>query len=228
MKLKYTKEQIENAVKNSASIAKSLEKLGVLPVGGNYKIIKKYIKLYEVDISHFTGQGWLRGQKPGPKRPIEDYLSNNYPIASYKLKDRIIKDGIKQHQCELCGNTKWLEEKIPLELHHIDGKHENNKLENLQLLCPNCHSMTDNYRGRALKLKGKFCKCGKQIRKNSNVCMSCRPQCKKPRKTKISWPSIEELVERLKHISKTKLAKELGVSDNAVNKRLKKMLVMSM
>ncbi len=79
------------------------------------------------------------------------YINNNISISSHKLKLKLLKDGIKEHKCELCGNTMWLGKKIPLELHHIDGNHYNNSLSNLKLLCPNCHALEDNNSGAANK-----------------------------------------------------------------------------
>lgn len=152
MKYKYSKEQIQDAVSSSPSIAKALAKLGVLSIGGNYRVIQRYMKLYDIDASHFKGRAWNKGQVHGPKRPIQDYLSNKYAIGSHRLKLRLLQEKVKQHICEKCGNTKWLENPIPLELHHIDGNSENNSLENIQFLCPNCHTLTDNYRGKGKKL----------------------------------------------------------------------------
>lgn len=82
-----------------------------------------------------------------------EYLSSNGYISAHKLKLKLIEDGIKKHKCEICGLTEWNNEKIPLELHHIDGDRYNNVYENLQILCPNCHSQTDNNSG---KNKGKY------------------------------------------------------------------------
>ena len=98
-----------------------------------------------------TGQGWLKDKTYGPKRPIEDYLSNKHPIKSNELKQRLLNEGRRDRICNKCHNTIWLEQPIPLELHHIDGNHDNNLDENLELLCPNCHALTDNYRGRNIK-----------------------------------------------------------------------------
>ncbi len=76
-------------------------------------------------------------------------------MTTYKRKLKLLKDGIKPHKCELCNNTEWLSKPIALELHHIDGNSENNNLTNLQMLCPNCHATTPNYRGKNKKSKPK-------------------------------------------------------------------------
>ena len=82
------------------------------------------------------------------ERPLEDYLSNKYPAQSNHLRQKLIRRGIFDHICDECGCTKWLGKPIPLELEHRDGDHSNNSIENLRLLCPNCHAMTPTYKGR--------------------------------------------------------------------------------
>lgn len=98
------------------------------------------------------GKGWSKGKKFGFQKPIEKYLNNEIKIQSYTLKLRLIKEKIKEPKCEKCKNENWLDGKIPLELHHIDGNKYNNSLDNLQILCPNCHSLTSNWNGKNRKL----------------------------------------------------------------------------
>lgn len=144
----YQKQELEEVVNKSFSIREVLVKLQIIPAGGNYHTMKKYLLKYDIDISHFKGKGWNKDRKFKPKRPLQEYLSNEFPIQSYKLKQRLISEGIFQHQCSSCNKTEWLNQPIPLELDHIDGNNQNNNLENLRLLCPNCHAFTPTYRGR--------------------------------------------------------------------------------
>lgn len=155
MKLrKYTQRQLEEAVKNSTSLAQTLSKLGVAPYGGNYEVLKRAIQHFGCSTTHFTGQIWSKGKQIGPKQPLERYLGNELPIQSYKLKRRLLSEGILVPECASCRKTEWLGQPIPLELDHIDGNHSDNRLRNLRLLCPNCHALTPTYRGkgRASKL----------------------------------------------------------------------------
>jgi len=145
---KYTPEQLADAVKTSYSYRQVLKKLSVAPAGGNYEVLKKAIKHFDLDASHFRGQGWNKGQTFGYKRPIEDYLTNKFPIGSYKLKKRLLDEGLLAPVCSNCKLEKWLDDLIPLELDHIDGNSSNNILSNLRLLCPNCHALTPTYRGK--------------------------------------------------------------------------------
>lgn len=150
MKLKkYTKEELVLAVANSFSLRETLRKLGIAPAGGNYQSLKKAIDYFEIDNSHFTGQGHLKGKTHQfNTRPIQEVLKNGKYENTFKLKLRLIREGLKEHKCEGCLRGKWLGNKIPLELHHKDGNRKNNQLSNLELLCPNCHAFTDNYRGK--------------------------------------------------------------------------------
>lgn len=153
-KYTYTKEQLIEAVKNSVSIAGVCRELGIRPVGGNYKTLKDRFNKWNIDTSHFTGQGWNIGLKfkPNKSLPLKDILIENSPYkSSNNLRRRLIKEGLKEEKCESCGNSEWLGHKIPLELHHINGINTDNRLKNLQLLCPNCHAITDNYRGKNQK-----------------------------------------------------------------------------
>jgi hypothetical protein len=146
MKCEYTKEHLEPIVKKCFSIREVLIALQKKPCGGNYKTINKY--LIGIDTSHFKGRKWNKGRTFQAKRPISDYLGNKAPIKSYKLKKRLIREKIVESKCSGCKLEKWLDYPIPLELHHIDGDHANNKLSNLCLLCPNCHALTPTYRGK--------------------------------------------------------------------------------
>jgi hypothetical protein len=151
MRIRYTKEDLERIVPNCISTAQVLNELGIVSAGGNYHTIRKYMRLWGIDTSHFKKQGWNGGMTFGPKRPIEEYLSNKRPMRSWKLKHRLLKDGLLEYRCSNCTLEVWLGKPIPLELHHIDGDSDNNALENLILLCPNCHALTDTYRGKNIK-----------------------------------------------------------------------------
>ena len=146
--MKYTKEYLVSIVSNSKSKRECLLKLGLRPYGGNYRVLDKYIAKFDLDTSHFLGQGWNVGNSPADIKPIEMYFNNQIPITSYKLKNRLLREHIKQRKCEVCGNECWLNKPIPLELHHINGNNKDNNLSNLLLLCPNCHALTENYRNR--------------------------------------------------------------------------------
>lgn len=223
---KYTKEALIEAVASSASIRQVLITLNVAPYGGNYAVIKNYIKKLNLDTSHFRGQGWNKDLVVGPKRPVEDYLSNQQTISSHKLRQRLIKEKIFNHECHKCNNSKWLDNPIPLELHHIDGDSKNNTLINLQLLCPNCHSLTPNFRNRKNKNKVVFKRSYKkrkikqQIIKVKSLTKNYNLNSKKHLR-KTERPSYEQLKQDLAESNYCAVGRKYGVSDNAIRKWIK-------
>lgn len=149
--MKHSEDKIRDAIKNSLSRREVLEKLGLKPVGGNYRTLNKYIEHYNIDVSHLKGQPWNKNTRIGPKRDIQLYLNNSHAIQSNKLKKRLILENILEHRCSSCHGVMWLDQPIPLELDHINGDSKDNSLENLRLLCPNCHALTPTYRGKNIK-----------------------------------------------------------------------------
>lgn len=144
---KYTKQILEPLVLESSSIMEVVRKLGLKETGGNHSHIKNTIKELGINIDHFSGRGWSKG-KTFSKRPLSDYLENKAKIKSHLLKMRLVEEGVKKWECEKCGLREWQGTFIPLELDHINGDHFDNRLENLQILCPNCHAQKthQNYR----------------------------------------------------------------------------------
>ena len=90
-----------------------------------------------------------RGKIAHNRYHVSVYLRRGSTINSHALRQKLVRDGVKAAPCERCGLETWLEQPIPLELHHMDGDRTNNELTNLELLCPNCHAMCDNNSGRA-------------------------------------------------------------------------------
>ena len=98
-------------------------------------------------VGNQSGKGIPR-KTNGNEMTLEEYLTNSKDIQTSKIRKKILKEGIKPHRCEYCGNKEWMGMPIPLELHHKDGNRNHNELSNYELLCPNCHAFTDSYRGK--------------------------------------------------------------------------------
>lgn len=141
---KFSKDEISKIVKNSTSYSEIAQKLGYKPDKiGSGKVInttKAAIRFYGIDDSHIRKLGWNK-----EVFNIERFKENTPLKASNSFNYLVY---LKGYKCECCGNFEWLGKPIQLEVHHIDGDNTNNKIENLQLLCPNCHSMTENWTGR--------------------------------------------------------------------------------
>lgn len=150
---KFTRQEIDQFVKESCSYAQLALKCGYGQTSGSStNQIKYMIKLLELDVSHFTGQGWLLGKTYDSQAyiPFEEYIKGD-SVQTNKVRKKLIKEGLKEPKCECCQNVTWNGQPIPLEVHHKDGDKTNNDLSNLQLLCPNCHALTDTYKGKNTK-----------------------------------------------------------------------------
>ena len=142
-------EQIALAVRSSRSLAQVLARLGVRG-GGNQARLKKRIETLGLDTSHFAGMAWRRGSALPvvPPRPLAEVLVRGKLERTSSLRTRLLKAGLKTAICEECRRSTWNGLPISLELDHINGRRDDNRLSNLRLLCPNCHAQTDTYRGR--------------------------------------------------------------------------------
>lgn len=135
-------DEFAQLVQESHSFQELASKIGYVKTGGGtQEVLKKVVKERNLDVSHFTGQGWNKG------RHDYDTFKENHSKKNGKTTLAAIME-LRGRECEQCHNTLWLGQPINLEIHHKDGNHNNNSLDNLQLLCPNCHSYTENYRGK--------------------------------------------------------------------------------
>ena len=147
----WTDADLAEIVRTSVSIAQVLRRLGYNPSGGMHRFVSAHIRRLELNTEHFTGQAWARGRRgfpTRPARPLEAILVANSIYSSATLRQRLIREGLKEPRCEICGLTTWRGEPLPLALDHINGDPCDNRLENLRILCPNCHALTDTWCGR--------------------------------------------------------------------------------
>jgi Zn finger protein HypA/HybF involved in hydrogenase expression len=139
MRNRYTRDILEPIIKESMNWADVCRTLNITTSTGVQSHVKKRAIEFGIDFSHFTGFHWSRGKKFPLKYPIEDYLTNKRFIGSHKLKLLLFEYKIKEKKCERCGLTEWLGEEVVFELDHINGNHEDNRIDNIMIMCPNCH-----------------------------------------------------------------------------------------
>ena len=198
--------------------------------------LENYLKKWNIEYKGNMGRKGIPNYEG--RRDINDYLNNFQQITTHQLKLKLIDCGLKEHKCENCQLTEWLGDLIPIELHHIDGNRFNNNLDNLQILCPNCHSKTDNNSGKKNKksledkvikkkynyhkkkekvekvIKTKLCSCGKEISKNAKQCKKCVGQDRLSEKR----PDYEVLIKEIVELGYCATGRKYGVSDNCVRK----------
>ena len=151
--------------------------------GGFFGTVKNRIKIEKLDISHFDPH-WYNKQKchqKGGKTKLEEILVENSTLTKgYILKKKLLKAELKEDICEICGlGNKWNGKPITLQLDHINGNHSDNRITNLRILCPNCHSQTDTFCGGNKNTKNRCLDCDKKIGKSSKRCRNCYTKYRK-------------------------------------------------
>ena len=226
--------ELRQIIEDSKTYTECVIKVGLSPrCSGNFQTLKKYIKKYNIDISHFDGGKFQVGNTPKNKEELEQLLKKDSYINRTSLKSRLYKEGLKKRECEICGmGEDWFNgSKIVHIIDHINGEPYDNRIENLRIVCPNCNSTLDTH-GVGNKVKKiydsekdeyrsekthKKCICGKVILKGSRMCLSCNGKDKR----KVNRPIYEDLVKLVNEVGNTKAGKEYGVTEACIRKWIK-------
>lgn len=210
----YSKEELEQIVRQSFSMKEVIDKLGYSThSGSNNNTVKDRIEKYQIDISHFNYQ-------TPQKRNENNIFIENSTASQATLRKWYIKGNYTPYICSICGQEPvWQEKPLTLILDHINGKNHDDRLENLRWVCPNCNQQLDTTNGKNHKIleKKKYCiDCGKEISIKATRCNSCAIKFR----TSDTVNNISR--EELKNLIRTKtfiyIGEQYGVSDNAVRK----------
>lgn len=207
----FTPTELQYLLDTSNSYSDILRKIGLNPKGRNPDTLKKVINEYKLDETQLNLNRtnlYAKCARDAHKiitYELEDILNGKYPkYQSSKLLRRLVESGLKNNKCEICGITEWNGNPITFQLHHINGIHEDNSLNNLMVVCPNCHSQTNSYSGKSSRRKEKDRK---------GTVRKVKQRIKKT-------PPIDRelLKEKIRNNSFVSIAEEYGLSDNAIRK----------
>ena len=206
----YLEENLKKIVSESLSYSEVLRRLNIKTNSGNFSTLKRYIKKYNIEIKNFTPYSNNNKNRNymlnfvNNKISIEKILVENSTYTNnVNLKNRLYKEGLKARCCELCGQTEeWQGKRMSLILDHKNGVHGDNRLENLQIVCPNCNATLDTH------------------------CRGSKGLIKKEPKSKIEYlerrkcerPPYELLVQEIKELGYCAIGRKYGVSDNSIRK----------
>lgn len=221
-RIKYTREVLEPLVKQATSVAQVARLLGIPLQGGSHSHLSRTIKKHGFDTSHFTGQGHMKGKVSDRRKAPEEILVNGYTRRGdcKKLRRALLASG-RAMQCVRCPVTmEYNGGPIVLEIDHVNNDWTDNRLENLQFMCPNCHSQKTKTDGSRIKFLKQIAKPVKAIivktePKASNPDWRHQPR---PNTRKVERPTRDELARLVWLHTAQHLSERFGVSDTMIAK----------
>jgi hypothetical protein len=224
----YTREEALTAVAQAKSYSEALRILGLRAAGGNHRTLRRHVERWGISTDHFDPYA---GNRDGAKRrgiPLEAILVEHSTFSRGHLKERLYGAGLKVPVCELCGQgSVWRGREMALVLDHINGVADDNRLENIRIVCPNCAATLDTHCGRNVTLRRpRACaRCSRDFRPSSSGQRFCSRSCansrSRPDTRKVARPPLAQLEREVAELGFRGVARRRGVSDNAVRKWLR-------
>lgn len=238
-RLAYSEGDLRRAIAESKSWAETLRRLGYCPSGGNWRTLKKRAAKFGISTDHFDP--YAASRKAGRRIPLDDVLVEGSTYDRRALKRRLYEAGLKQHRCELCGQGElWRGKRIALILDHANGVRDDNRLENLRIVCPNCAATLETHCGRNIRTtaghlgtvpqKRTCLRCGTSFlpkyRRQQYCSRACgsrwdRRAARRLGNRKVDRPPHERLLREVETLGYLAVGRKYGVSDNAVRKWLR-------
>jgi len=225
----FSEDEVRAAIADSRSYAEALRRLGLRAAGGNHRTIRKYVEAWRIPVDHFDA-------RPGPGAavkavPLEEVLVEGSTYHRGHLKRRLLAEGLKRAQCEMCGQGEvWRGRRMSLVLDHINGVHDDHRLENLRILCPNCNATLDTHCGRhkTRKHHDRPCPtCHEVFRPSTGGQRYCSQSCAgrgernrraQAARRRVPRPPLDQLVREIEALGYVGVGRKYAVSDNAVRK----------
>jgi len=223
-----SKQDLEKIVQDNNTLSGILRDLNLEPSnsGGRFRSLKSRLEMDSIDYSHITLGNFANLGKKFPKKKLllETVMIENSTYSRGTLKKRLIKEGILENKCDICGQlTEWKGQTLVMVLDHINGIRNDNRKENLRLLCPNCNSQQSTFAGKRNKQPSPVCKnCDNTISKcsKSGLCKSCYGKFYRPRKVK-NRPSKAILLQKIEEIGYSATGRKYGVCFHTIKKWVK-------
>jgi hypothetical protein len=225
---RYTEAELRAIVPQLTTLTDVLRHFGLRPAGGNFRLLKGWLDRWGISTDHFVGTPSPRSREPVP---LASVLVEHSRYQRSQLKQRLYETGLKQRRCEMCGQgEEWNGRPMSLILDHINGVADDNRLENLRVVCPNCAATLDTHCGRANRriVEDQAClHCGELFRPTFARQRYCSRECGTrwerkgrpiPGARRVERPPYEELVAEVAAIGWSAVGRRYGVSDNAVRK----------
>lgn len=228
----FTEEEVRAAVAASLTYTEALRRLGLRAAGGNHRTIRKYVEeVWRIPVDHFDPHAARLSGLVRPAVPLSDVLVAGSTYSRGTLKRRLIEEGLKRPECELCGQGElWRGRRMSMVLDHVNGVHDDHRLENLRILCPNCNATLDTHCGkhRTRKHQDRACAtCGETFRPSTGGQRYCSTSCAgrgeasrraQVARRRVERPPYEQLVAEIAALGYLAVGRKYGVSDNAIRK----------